>query len=190
MSNCYRMTFLLAPDKLELTPEVLKPHWALKRFKLVGDSIVAFRGGVKLSPEQYVDLLEAQRERPIPNVDLLHFVVEHFDDDLERAILKENILINIAQEKILHRAPKSGVMRWGDNLYDGKYRLTISCATKTLVSAKIHLGICIDSDEENGYHGISEFGIDPFELAEVVANQYRADMRRLKEKCWHLRPMI
>ncbi len=92
----------------------------------------------------------------------------------------------------MHRIPQDDhrLVRLGDDLFDGENRLSITAAGCTLVSTKLHLGVYLDTEPTIGVHGLAAYGIEPLELAEVIANQYRAEMRRLSEKAWRMRPII
>ncbi len=191
MGEGYRMDYLLVPEPMEMTIDAMRPHWALKKFDLWGDSMVIFRGPMNIKPDEGIDLKEFKRGTVFPKGDILHFIIEHFNDELEKGVLRQNILVSIAEEKLAHRIGSSQkILRWGDDLYDEDRRLTLTAVAPTLVSVKIHLGICIDADEDAGFAGISEYSLDPNELGEVIGNQYRADIRRLREKCWRMRPII
>ena len=122
---------------------------------------------------------------------MLHFIVEHFDTDLEKAILRQYLLISILEEKLNNRLKDRKILRWADDLYDEDYKLTVSAVTKNIVSTKIHLGInVVPSKIKVKTRGLSHYGIDPYELAEVIITQYRLENRRLKEKSWRMKPII
>ncbi|MCD6531961.1 DUF366 family protein [bacterium] len=191
MPESYRMDYIMVPEPMTMTIEAMKPHWALKKFDLWGDSLVVFRGPVDIKPDEIIDLKDFKSGTIFPRGEMLHFVIEHFGDNLETGILRQNILVSIAEEKLAHRIGDARkILRWGDDLFDEDQRLSITAVAPTIVSVKIHLGICIDPDPENGFGGISEYSLDPVELGEVIGNQYRADMRRLREKTWRMRPIV
>jgi len=191
MGEGYKMDYILVAEPMEMTIDAMRPHWALNKFDLWGDSLVIFRGPMSVRPEDAIDLKELKRGTVFPKGDILHFIIEHFGDELERTILRQNILVSITEEKIVHRMESiQRILRWGDDLYDEDRRLTFTAVTPTPVSGKIHLGVCIDSDNEAAFAGICEYALDPNELGEVIGNQYRADMRRLREKCWRMRPIV
>jgi uncharacterized protein len=189
MAEVTRMDYVILPEPLPMTIEAMKPHWALLRFDLWGNSMVIFKGQMKIDQKDMIDLKEFKRGALFPKGEMLHFVIEHFDDDTEKGVLRQNILVNIAEEKLSHRLSGRRIIRWGDDLYDEDRRITLTAVSKTPVSVKIHFGLCIETDSEAGYTGLKEYDLDVHELAEVVGNQYRADMKRLAEKCWRLRPV-
>ena len=184
------MDYLAVPEPMAMTIDAMKPHWALLKFDLWGNSMVIFRGPMKIEPKDMIDLKELKRGTIFPDGDLLHFIIEHFGDDMEKGVLRQNILVNIAEEKLTHRLGGRRILRWGDDLFDEDKRLTLTAVTQTPVSVKIHLGICIDPDADASFAGMTDYDLDPDELGEVIGNQYRADMKRLAEKCWRMRTVM
>jgi len=186
------MVYKILPEQRALSGDEILPHWALRNFGLVGDSIVSFIGDFNVPPERWIDLDSIMHGNHFPSTKMLHFIIEHFDTDLKEAVLRQYILLSILEEKLIHRISASTdhrLTRLGDDLFDGENRLSITAAGCTLVSSKIHLGVFIDLPGK-GFKGLSEFGVDPLELAEVVICQYCAEMRRLSEKAWRMRPII
>jgi len=186
-----KMTYRFLPEKRRLTGEEMLPHWALRNFRLAGDTMVSFIGEFKVPPERWIDLNSIMHESSLPDKEMLHFVVEHFGCPLQEAVLRQYVLISILEEKLLHRIKVNGhrLTRLGDDLFDGEKRLSITAAGSTLVSAKIHVGV-FTKTPGIGFFGIEDYGVIPEELAEVVMCQYGAEMRRLAEKAWRVKPIL
>ena len=187
-----RMQYKILKEKRPLSGDEMLPHWAYRNFGLLGDSIVAFIGEFKVPPERWIDLESIMHDRRLPDTDMLHFVVEHFDNNLREGMLRQYVLVSILEEKLLHRIPNDGhkLVRLGDDLFDGENRLSITAAGCTLVSVKLHMGIYLEAGPARGVHGLGAYGVDPMELADVVISQYRTEMRRLSEKAWRMKPII
>jgi len=183
------MKFKILPRPHDLSGEELRAHWAYKNFGLQGDSIVAFRGLFDVPHELWIDLDPTIQKSDIHSADMLHFVVEHFNSTLRETLLRQYILVSILEEKLLHRMSdvEHRLVRLGEDLFDGENRLTVTAAGSTPVSNKLHLGIYIDPEFLKGVHGLKAYNIKALELAEIVINQYRAEMRRLEEKSWRIR---
>lgn len=190
MTNLYRMNYKILSKVQKVTLDVMKPHWAFKNFGLLGDSIVAFRGKIDVKREELIDLFELKRKSMLPDCLLLNFIVEHFGDDLGKAILRQRVLLSIAEEKIAHRIEGRLINRLGDDLFVQDRKLSITAVTVNPVSSKIHTGICISSSEKCKFIGLKELNIDVDELSEVIVAQYRADMHDLKTKEWRMRPVF
>ncbi len=187
-----KMAFKLLTEKRALSGDEMLPHWALRNFGLLGDSIVSFIGQFSVPPERWIDIDSIMHNQDFPAGDMLHFVIEHFQSSLGETVLRQYVLVSILEEKLLHRVRYNDnqLTRLGDDLFDGENRLSLTAAGSTLVSTKIHLGVFIDSAPGYGFHGLREYNVDPSELAEVVIMQYRTEMRRISEKAWKMRPII
>ncbi len=177
------MKSLYIKEKIKFTGEQLEAHWAFKEFDILGDSILAFGGPCDLKEKYLVGVDHFKKKTQVKSEMMLHFLVEHFDQDLEKAILRQTLLINILKDKLNHRLGGDIFQRWGNDIFEEDFKLTISTVTKTSISTKIHLGINVSSkDVPVKAKGLSDYGIDPDEIAEVVMNQYRLDMRRINER--------
>jgi hypothetical protein len=168
---------LFVPETIRYTGDQLCSHWAYEQFDLVGDSIVSFIGPCEVGKEKLVDLVDRKRNKIIYSESMLHFIIEHFDLDLEKTILKQKLLVVVLMEKLKNRIHSSVIHRLGDDLFDGDGKLTVSIATLTSVSTKIHTGINISSQNTPvKTKGLMDYGLDPRELAEAVMNQYRLEL--------------
>lgn len=177
------MKSLYVKEKIKFTGEQLEPHWTYKNFDILGDSILAFVGPCDLKEEYLVGVDHFKKKTQIKSEMMLHFLVEHFDQDLEKAILRQKLLMSILKDKLNHRLGGDVFQRWGNDIFEQDFKLTVSTVTRTPVSTKIHLGINISSkDVPVKAKGLSDYGIDPDDIAEVVMNQYRLDMRRIQER--------
>lgn len=123
----------------------LRPHWALKRFRLQGDSIVCFRGPCRVSLAHMVDLQDVLDEAPIFSPDMLHFIIEHFDNDLVRGVLRQRLLVAIIRDVLAERA-SFPLLRRGDDLFADTRKLSVSIATLSPVSTLIHTGLNITTE--------------------------------------------
>ena len=186
-----KMAYKFLPELRTFSGEEMLPHWALREFSLEGDSIVSFVGDFKVPQERWIDLNSIMHNNELPDTEMLHFVVEHFGCPLQEAVLRQYVLVAILQEKLLHRIKVNGhrLTRLGDDLFSGESRLSVTAAGSTLVSAKIHVGVFTETPGK-GYFGIDDFDVASEELAEVVMCQYCAEMRRLAEKAWRLKPIM
>jgi len=177
------MKSLYIKEKLKFTGEQLESHWTYNNFDIAGDSIIAFSGPCELEQKYIIGVDHLKKKTQIKSDMMLHFLVEHFDLDLERTILRQKLLVSILKDKLNHRLKGDIFQRWGNDIFDQDFKLTVSTVTRTPVSTKIHLGINISSENVPvKAKGLSDYGIDPDDVAEVVMNQYRLDMRRVKER--------
>lgn len=151
--------------------------WAYRNFGVQGDSIVVFRGPCEIPPANIVDLEDLRAGSRIAGPDMVHFIVEHFDRDLERAVLRQRVLAGLAHDEVRRRSGRE-IRREGDDLFDAERKLSISIATLTPVSSKIHFAVNVIRAEDVGVPtgGLSEYRIDPEEFGRTVANRYAEEM--------------
>src|SRR6266705_6013717 len=111
--------------------EPLGSLWAYREHNIQGDSIVAFQGLCDVNVGSLVDLADAKAGAFIYSSKMLHFIAEHFELDLEAAILRQYLLVCIAQDELNRRLKRPGVVRSGNDLYLGSAKLSVSIATLT-----------------------------------------------------------
>ena len=129
-------------DRILYDGTQIRPNWALNELNIKGPSIITWIGPMNIKDiMDYEDTgLEIKAEK------MAHFIVEHFDEqpaNLRLAYHRQRILVMILQEELW----KQGIptRREGDDLYIGHGKLTVSVATASLSSMKIHLGMNITS---------------------------------------------
>lgn len=157
--------------------------WAFRNFGFQGDSIVSFRGSCDVSIKHMVDLADVRANDSIYSEDMLHFIVEHFDMDLEKTIVRQRLLISIIKE-LLEELTGCKLKRSGDDLYLNTRKLSVSIATLSPVSSMIHTGINISS-KNTPVPTVSTLDLGwPVthcqELATEIANRYAAEMDSIK----------
>ena len=170
------LNVLVVPEEMTYTGEQLASHWAYRRYNLLGDSAIAFIGPCDVRPEHMKDLEDVKAASKIYSERMAHFIVEHFDADLGRAILRQHLLIAIMADLLNARLGEPRVRREGSDLYDGAHKATVSIASISPVSALIHAGINISSrNTPVPTRGLADFGIDPRAFAADVLKAYADD---------------
>jgi hypothetical protein len=152
-------------------------QWAFRELGLVGDSAVAFLGPCRVAISEMVDLADVREGASIESRRMLHFIVEHFDGDLERGVLRQRLLTVLVGEEV-NRLAHAALVRRGDDLFtpDGR-KASVSIAAPTPVSVKIHFGINVDpAGAPVPAVGLDEFGIDPHEFGATVLRLYGEEM--------------
>ena len=168
---------LFVPETIDYDGSQIRSLWAYRRCGVEGDSIVAFIGGCDIPAENIVDVQDLRAGSKIFSRKMLHFIVEHFDRDLEKAVLRQRLLAAIARDALLGRCPQCALRRKGDDLFIDDAKLSISVATLTSVSSKIHLGLNIDSKGAPvKAAGLGDLGVDAKEYAHEVLQAYSEEM--------------
>jgi len=174
------------PKKIKYTGKQLTSLWAYKNFGLMGDSIVAFIGPCHIPFNLMADVEDVRGRHKIYSSLMLHFIVEHFDCDLEKAVLRQRILAIIVKD-ILEGHIKYRLQRIGDDLYDAKRKtqnakLSISVASVSPVSSMIHFAVNIETKRTPvKTAGLNDYKINPKQFALKVMQGYTEEMQGIKQ---------
>ncbi|RBQ22270.1 hypothetical protein ALNOE001_19960 [Candidatus Methanobinarius endosymbioticus] len=140
-------------ENFEYNGSQIDQSWAFKSFGIKGSSIITWIGSMNISPENLKDFEDVGLE--IKSDNMINFIVEHFDQqpaNLRIAYMRQRLLVIALKEEL----SKKGVfsLRKGDDIYivsnhgtfDKLQKLTVSIATVSASSMKIHLGVNMTSD--------------------------------------------
>lgn len=167
-------TFFLK-ERLLYDGSQMHSHWAYRNYSLPGDSIVAFIGPCDVKKEEMVDLEDLLKGEVIRAKEMLHFICEHFGVDLKEIVFRQRLLVFCAKEAL--ESLGFEILRAGDDLFFNDRKLSISIATITPVSGKIHLGINIDPEfAPVPAIGLREMGIEPVSFGEEVMKRYKEEI--------------
>ncbi len=182
-----RTQIVLIQDKLDYTGDQIRPLWAFRELEIQGDSIVIFRGAMKVGRDELIDIKDLLREKdkefPITSDDSLNLIIEHFDQpSLRLTYHRQRLLINQAKENI-ERFGR--ITRKGSDLYHEEKKLSVSIATASVSSGKIHLGINITEKGAPAnvrVAGLQSLGVsDPLKLAEEIAVGYAEELKNIED---------
>lgn len=168
-------------DELAYTGEQLRSLFAFDTFGIVGDSIVAFIGPCNVSLKEMVDLEDLKAGRKLSSERMLHFIIEHFDIDLEKAILRQYLMVGIIKDLLNERIGSETVKRIGTDLVDSDAKLSISSATASPVSTLVHVGINIIPSEGDKTKGLDDYNVDPVPFAYEVMERYTKEVEKINQ---------
>lgn len=161
----------------------LSSHWAFRNYGLQGDSIISFRGPCRVELTEMVDLEDVRKRAPIFSTDMLHFIIEHFDLDLERTIIRQRLFMAMIKDIIQQNTDKS-LHRAGDDIFSGERKLSVSIATLTPVSTMIHTGLNISSkDTPVPAVGLADFGLRDEAVTRIgssICSQYTEEFNEIR----------
>ena len=123
----------------------IEPMWAFRKFNIKGSSIIAWIGPMNIKPEELIDYEDVGLE--IKSDEMMHFIIEHFDRqpaDLKTCYHRQRIFVMIVKD-ILNDL-SIGTRREGDDLYFEGKKLSVSIATCSNSSMKIHFGMNIKDE--------------------------------------------
>ncbi|MFQ6132124.1 MAG: DUF366 family protein [Armatimonadota bacterium] len=175
-------------DDLDYTGEQLRSLWAYRTFGLQGDSIVGFVGRAQVATERLVDEEDRREGAGIHSPRMLHFIVEHFGQDLATAVARQRLLVCLAKEELQGLSEGLTLERRGDDLFHGEEKLSVSIATLSPVSALIHLGLNVRSGGAPvPTCGLEDFGLDAVEAGRRILEAYAAEVAGMEAACCKVR---
>ena len=130
-------------DIFEYDGSQINPSWAFQEFGIYGSSIVTWIGPVNISPDNLKDFADVGLE--IKSNNMVNFICEFFDQqptNMRIAYLRQRLLVMIFREILTERGVKT--TREGDDIFVDGRKLSISIASVSLSSAKIHFALNLE----------------------------------------------
>ena len=159
-------------DAIPYDGSQLRSHFAYRALGLVGESIVAWCGPCDVALDALVDLEDQREGGTIHSASMLHFVVEHFEGSLARAVVRQRLLVVIAAD-VIESLGVPRPMRRGDDLFHDDRKLSVSIATASPVSTLVHLGLNVDAKGAPvPAADLGELGLEARRVAEAVQVRY------------------
>jgi uncharacterized protein len=160
----------------------LRAHWIMDVTGCIGDAIVAFQGAAQVPIGHMVDLVDVRENAPIFSQLMIHFLVEHFVMPLSEGVVRQRLLIALIAEELRSYPRAAGIVRQGDDLYDGKKKLSVSIATVSPVSCCMHIGLnIIAKGAPVPAKGLADYGIDPARFAARIMQRYADECAEMEE---------
>ncbi len=130
-------------DIFEYDGSQINPSWAFREFGIYCSSVVTWIGPVNIAPDNLKDFADVGLE--IKSNNMVNFICEFFDQqppNIRIAYLRQRLLVMIFREILTEYGIKS--TREGDDIYVDGRKLSISIASVSLSSAKIHFALNIE----------------------------------------------
>ena len=130
-------------DIFEYDGSQINPSWAFNEFGIYGSSIVTWIGPVNITPNNLKDFADVGLE--IKSNAMVNFICEFFDQqptNMRIAYLRQRLLVMIFREILFEK----GVIttREGDDIFVDERKLSISIASISLNSSKIHFALNLE----------------------------------------------
>ena len=121
----------------------INPSWAFQEFGIYGSSIVTWIGPVNITSDNLKDFADVGLE--IKSNYMVNFICEFFDQqptNMRVAYLRQRLLVMIFREILT----EYGILtkREGDDIFVENRKLSISIASVSLSSAKIHFALNLE----------------------------------------------
>jgi hypothetical protein len=182
------MKCIVLDERLDYDGSQISSLWGYNAMDVQEDSIIAFRGECDVKIEHMIDLEDKKENESIESPDMLHFIIEHFDStDLKLVYARQRFFTSIVAEILFSRDVK--VTRQGDDLFVNDKKLTVSIASTSAVSQKIHFGINVVHDF---YGNLEEAGMGSEEadaFMEEIARSYLREFEDIEKDLRKSRPL-
>lgn len=166
----------------------INPMWAFQALGIKGSSIVAWIGPMDIHSDELIDYEDVGLE--IKSQEMVHFIIEHFDAqpaDMRLCYHRQRILVMIVKDLLGEMGIKS--LRKGDDIYVDGGKLSVSIATCSISSMKIHFAMNLTSQgtpEDVETTGLTECTPpltreDITELAKKISESYVMEISDIEE---------
>jgi hypothetical protein len=192
----------LISKKIKYDGSQLKPLFAYENFGVLGDSIVSWIGPCDVQFDHMVDLEDKIVNAKICSDEMLHFIIEVFNDSLLSAVSLQRLFAAIVRDQIFFLAQKSknklspmNLTREGDDLYfiknQKKYKLSISIASKSSISVQIHFALnTLNTGTPVPTSSLNDFKINSEVLAKNVLKFFTQEFNTIIEATKKVKPLI
>lgn len=184
------MKTIFVENNIDYLGTQLAPHWIYRNFGISGDAVLAFTGKAEVSIDNLVDLSDAMDMAFIYSPLMLHFIIEHFDNNLEMAVYRQRMFMVGIKEELESRG--MDIQRRGDDLYVDEGKLSVSIATSSLVSTLIHVGLNIETQGTPvKTSGLKELGITDIKtFAQKLMLRYKNELEEVYEARCKVRGIV
>jgi hypothetical protein len=170
----------------------LRSLYAYLEHKLLGDSAVAWRGACDVSFEHMVDGEDLLDQSAICGSDMVHFIIEVFDQSLMSGVLLQRLFASLVRDVLYELSPVRNleILREGDDLYWKGKKLSISIATRSPVSTMVHFAINVSSKGTPvPTAGLEDLKIQPKDFAEKALQALKVEYETSHEATRKVRPV-
>jgi hypothetical protein len=177
--------------KIEYNGTQLSPHWIYRNFDIQGDAIVSFIGPCKVNLTEMVDIADVKAEDSIYSPLMLNFIMEIFNENLTLMVHRQRLFIVAIKEELESRVSSKNnfgrIIRSGDDIYivkpdNFKGKLSVSIATKSIVSTLMHTGINIKTEGTPvPTVGLEELGIEPVDFAKKIMKRFNDELTTIRD---------
>jgi hypothetical protein len=180
-------------EHLEYDGSQINPSWAFKEFNIKGSSIITWLGPMNISELNLKDFADIGLE--IKSDNMAHFIIEFFDcqpANMRIAYLRQRLFVMIFREELFNKGINS--KREGDDVFIENRKLSVSIASSSLSSMKIHFAVNIeDKGTPNDVETIGLFEIKDnkdnlvfnennlLDLITTVVNNYILELKIIEE---------
>jgi hypothetical protein len=183
------MKCIILPEKFDYDGSQISSLWAYNSFGVQEDSIIVFRGACDVKIEHMIDLEDRRANESIWSEDMVSFIIEHFDStDLKLIYARQRLFTALVREYLAGLGIQTS--REGDDLFLKGKKLTVSIASTSAVSQKIHFGMNVSHEV---YGNLKEAGIEDDEsimrIMQEIGESYVKEFEDIEKDLRKSRPL-
>lgn len=170
----------------------LRSLYAYLQHKILGDSAVAWRGACEVSFDHMVDGEDLLDRAAICGSDMVHFIIEVFDQKLMSGVLLQRLFSSIVRDVLYELSPQKSleILRLGDDLYWKNKKLSISIATSSPVSTLVHFAVNVSAKGTPvDAAGLDDLKVEPQKFAEKALEALKEEYESSLEATRKVRPV-
>jgi len=197
----YRFLNLINSEQITYNGTAIGSHWALDKFDILGNSMISFRGPLKVPQSEMVDLLDIKEEGElgsylITGKEAVQWIIEDFSPhppNMELEYSRLRILVLVILEVLRKTIPDGEFRRSHTDIYVGEKKLSVGIATISKVSAKIHYALNLSSEgipshvKAIGLYDLGMKSLEVHSFSEEVGELYIEEMSRIARDCMKTR---
>ncbi|MBK9294461.1 MAG: DUF366 family protein [Oligoflexia bacterium] len=166
----------------------LRSLYAYMEHGILGDSIISFIGPCDVSVEHMVDGEDLLAKAQIKGDYMLHFIIEEFGVDLALTVGRQRMLASIVYEFLSQSVGATDLYREGDDIYYRQGKLSISIATKSLVSGLIHFAVNITNEGTPvKTSSLNDLKIKHQVFSATIMERFVSEIQSMKHACCKVR---
>lgn len=183
------MKTLFIEKKIKYDGTQLSPLYAYLNYSLLGNSIVSWQGPCEVSFEHMVDGEDLISQSRICGQNMLHFIVEVFDQNLMTGVSLQRLFASICKDTIYEKS-EVNLIRDGDDLYWNQKKLSISIAAQSLKSVMIHFALNITNEATPvPTCSLEDLKINPNEFAKSVMDKFSLEFESIRDATYKVKDL-
>lgn len=184
------MKKLFITQNMKYDGSQLKPLFAYLDYKVLGNSVVSWVGACDIPFEHMVDGEDLLEKAEIRGAEMLHFIIELFDQNLFSAVSVQRLFASIVKDVL---SEKTGALwiRRGDDLYFEDKKLSISIASKSINSVMIHFAMnVVNEGTPVKTCALKDWNLDAVTLSEVLMTKLVEEIEDIQVATWKVRGLV
>lgn len=166
----------------------LRSLYAYLQHQVMGPSTIAWRGPCEVDFSHMVDGEDLLAKEKICGSDMVHFIIEIFDQPLLLGVFAQRFFASIVTDVLREMAPALKVRREGDDIYFNEGKFSISIATRSTSSVLIHFAVNVSNEGTPvKTSALNDLHLDPKTFAQKCLQKWQTEFETSLAATWKVR---